>query len=62
MGCLWRLLFLTELAEIEIKQMLKLAGMRDDGQITLYDGRTGEQFDRKVTVGIMYMLETESSC
>ncbi len=43
--------------EAEIKEMLKLAGMSEDGQITLYDGRTGDAFDRKVTVGIMYMLK-----
>ena len=43
--------------ESEIKQMLKLAGMDESGQVTLYDGRTGESFDRKVTVGIMYMLK-----
>jgi DNA-directed RNA polymerase subunit beta len=44
-------------AEAEIKQMLKLAGMDESGQVTLYDGRTGDRFDRKVTVGIMYMLK-----
>ena len=44
-------------SEIEIKQMLELADMNEDGQITLYDGRTGDTFDRKVTVGIMYMLK-----
>src|SRR5690606_24798327 len=43
--------------EAEIKQMLKLAGRDESGQITLYDGRTGNAFDRKVTVGIMYMLK-----
>ncbi|MDT8429818.1 MAG: DNA-directed RNA polymerase subunit beta [Pseudomonadales bacterium] len=43
--------------ETEIKQMLKLAGLDESGQVTLYDGRTGEAFDRKVTVGIMYMLK-----
>ena len=43
--------------EREIKELLKLADMSEDGQITLYDGRTGESFDRKVTVGIMYMLK-----
>lgn len=43
--------------ESEIKQMLKLAGMDESGQVTLYDGRTGESFDRQVTVGIMYMLK-----
>ena len=44
-------------SETEVKQMLQLADMDDDGQITLYDGRTGDTFDRKVTVGIMYMLK-----
>ncbi|MDG2090934.1 MAG: DNA-directed RNA polymerase subunit beta [Gammaproteobacteria bacterium] len=44
-------------SEAEVKQMLQLADMDDDGQITLYDGRTGDTFDRKVTVGIMYMLK-----
>ncbi len=43
--------------ETEIKDMLTLAGMDESGQVTLYDGRTGEEFDRKVTVGIMYMLK-----
>lgn len=44
-------------SEAEIKEMLKLAGLDESGQVTLYDGRTGESFDRKVTVGIMYMLK-----
>ena len=44
-------------SEAEIKEMLKLADMSTDGQVTLYDGRTGQAFDRKVTVGIMYMLK-----
>ncbi len=44
-------------SELEIKEMLKLAGMSEDGQVTLYDGRTGQAFDRKVTVGVMYMLK-----
>jgi len=44
-------------SEVEIKEMLKLADMSEDGQVTLSDGRTGETFDRKVTVGIMYMLK-----
>jgi DNA-directed RNA polymerase subunit beta len=44
-------------SETEIKEMLKLAGMSEDGQVTLYDGRTGSAFDRKVTVGVMYMLK-----
>ena len=44
-------------AETEIKQMLSLAGMDESGQMTLYDGRTGDAFDTPVTVGIMYMLK-----
>ena len=44
-------------AEAEIKEMLELADMDQSGQITLYDGRTGNTFDRKVTVGLMYMLK-----
>ena len=43
--------------EHEIKQLLTLAGIPDSGQMDLYDGRTGEKFDRKVTVGYMYMLK-----
>ena len=43
--------------EEEIKQMLSLAGLPTDGQALLFDGCTGEQFDRPVTVGIMYMLK-----
>jgi DNA-directed RNA polymerase subunit beta len=44
-------------AEESIKELLALAGMPESGQITLYDGRTGEPFDRPVTVGYMYMLK-----
>lgn len=43
--------------ESEIKQMLALAGLPDSGQTTLYDGRTGEPFDRPVTVGYMHVLK-----
>jgi DNA-directed RNA polymerase subunit beta len=43
--------------EHEIKTMLDLAGLPRTGQITLYDGRTGEAFDRSVTVGYMHMLK-----
>ena len=43
--------------EQEIKEMLKLSGLPTSGQITLYDGRTGEKFERPVTVGYMYMLK-----
>ena len=44
-------------SETEIKKMLKLAGFPESGQSILYDGRTGDQFDRPVTVGYMYMLK-----
>jgi len=44
-------------AESEIKAMLELAGLPASGQTTLYDGRTGDPFDRPVTVGYMYMLK-----
>ena len=44
-------------AESEIKAMLEIAGLPDGGQSILFDGRTGEQFDRPVTVGYMYMLK-----
>ena len=37
--------------------MLDLAGLDHSGQVTLYDGRTGDTFDRKVTVGYIYMLK-----
>ena len=43
--------------EGEIKQLLKLADMPESGQMRLYDGRTGDLFERPVTVGYMYMLK-----
>ncbi|MGR8920891.1 MAG: DNA-directed RNA polymerase subunit beta, partial [Gammaproteobacteria bacterium] len=43
--------------EDELKGMLALAGLPVSGQTTLYDGRTGDAFDRPVTVGYMYMLK-----
>jgi DNA-directed RNA polymerase subunit beta len=43
--------------EAEIKTMLELADLPANGQCVLYDGCTGEQFDRPVTVGYMYMLK-----
>jgi DNA-directed RNA polymerase subunit beta len=43
--------------EAEIKDMLDLAGLPRSGQITLHDGRTGEAFDRPVTVGYMHVLK-----
>ena len=43
--------------ESEIKHMLRLADLPESGQTTLFDGRTGESFDRPVTVGYMHMLK-----
>jgi DNA-directed RNA polymerase subunit beta len=43
--------------EVEIKDMLELAGLPRSGQITLFDGRTGDAFDRPVTVGYMHILK-----
>jgi DNA-directed RNA polymerase subunit beta len=44
-------------SEAEIKALLELADLPVSGQTTLTDGRTGEAFDRQVTVGYMYMLK-----
>jgi DNA-directed RNA polymerase subunit beta len=44
-------------AEDEIKALLRLADMPDSGQMTLYDGRSGDKFQRPVTVGYMYILK-----
>ncbi|MEJ2329104.1 MAG: DNA-directed RNA polymerase subunit beta [Gammaproteobacteria bacterium] len=43
--------------ESEIREMLKLAELPESGQVTLFDGRTGEAFERPVTVGYMYILK-----
>ncbi len=43
--------------EADIEKMLKTAGLEESGQSTLYDGRTGEKFDRPVTVGYIYILK-----
>ena len=43
--------------EADIEHMLDLAGLDHSGQSTVYDGRTGESFDRQVTVGYIYMLK-----
>jgi DNA-directed RNA polymerase subunit beta len=44
-------------SEKEIKSYLKLADLDEDGQTILFDGRTGEAFDNRVTVGVMYILK-----
>ena len=43
--------------EVELKKLLELADLHESGQTTLYDGRSGDKFDRPVTVGYMYMLK-----
>jgi DNA-directed RNA polymerase subunit beta len=43
--------------EAEIKTMLELAGLPSNGQVDLYDGRTGDSFERQVTVGYMHVLK-----
>jgi DNA-directed RNA polymerase subunit beta len=43
--------------ESDIVDMLKEAGLPEEGQVTLYDGRTGERFAQKVTVGYLYMMK-----
>src|SRR5437879_8987243 len=44
-------------SEDEIKEMLEAAGLPRGGQVSLHDGRTGDPFDRQVTVGFMHMLK-----
>ncbi|MGQ3177290.1 MAG: DNA-directed RNA polymerase subunit beta, partial [Blastomonas fulva] len=43
--------------EADVSRMLERAGLDPSGQVDLYDGRTGDKFDRKVTVGYIYMLK-----
>ena len=43
--------------ESEIRDLLKLANLNEDGKVTLYDGRNGLKFENRVTVGVMYMLK-----
>ncbi len=43
--------------EEDIEELLKQSGLSEDGKTTLYDGRTGEPFDKPITVGVMYMLK-----
>jgi len=44
-------------SEEEIVELLQQSGLSEDGKSVLYDGRTGEAFDQRVTVGVMYMLK-----
>ncbi len=56
-ACRWRRRCSTARAKSEIKELLKLADLPLSGQTWLFDGRTGERFERQVTVGYMYMLK-----
>ncbi|MCD6569796.1 MAG: DNA-directed RNA polymerase subunit beta [Deltaproteobacteria bacterium] len=44
-------------SETDVKSLMDMGGITDGGRVTLYDGKTGEPFDGKVTVGVMYMLK-----
>lgn len=48
---------LLSATEDEIKQELRRAGLPEDGKVTLFDGRTGDKFDQKVTVGKIYVMK-----
>jgi DNA-directed RNA polymerase subunit beta len=41
----------------EIMELMKEAGMKEDGKQILYDGRTGDRFDQRISVGVMYMIK-----
>lgn len=41
----------------EIMELMKVAGMKEDGKQVLYDGRTGDRFDQRISVGVMYMIK-----
>ena len=43
--------------EEDVREVLRKAGMSEDGKTILYDGRTGDPFDKPITVGVMYMLK-----
>jgi len=48
---------LNGISEAQIKEVLKRAGLPEDGKATLYDGKTGEAYDNKVVIGYKYMLK-----
>ncbi len=56
-ACPWRTPVFDGAHEGDVTAMLEAAGLDSSGQVTLYDGRTGEEFERKVTVGYIYMLK-----
>ena len=48
---------LVGVKESQIKEELKKAGLPENGKVKLYDGKTGQKFDNKVTVGIIYLMK-----
>jgi DNA-directed RNA polymerase subunit beta len=44
-------------SEEQVRNLLRKAGLPEDGKVTLYDGRTGEKFDQPITVGYIYMMK-----
>jgi len=57
LGCTYATPVFNGATEEEVKQEMKKAGLSPDGKIELYDGRTGEKFDQRVTVGCIYMMK-----
>lgn len=43
----------------DLENIMKEAGMDEDGKVVLYDGRTGERFDNRISVGVMYMIKLD---
>jgi DNA-directed RNA polymerase subunit beta len=48
---------ISKVGEEEIKEELKKAGLPEDGKVELYDGRTGEKFKERISVGVMYVMK-----
>jgi DNA-directed RNA polymerase subunit beta len=57
LGCIYMSPVFNGATETEVREELKKAGLPLDGKSDLYDGRTGEQFDHRVTVGFIYMMK-----
>jgi len=57
LGCTYATPVFNGASEEEVKEEMKKAGLPPDGKSELYDGRTGEKFDQRVTVGCIYMMK-----
>ena len=57
LGCKYEVATLNGPTRAQVKDELGKAGLPEDGQVKLYDGKTGDSFDKKVTVGVIYMLK-----